>query len=341
METMTRPRALMTIGDFARDAGLTPKALRLYDDLDLLPPAEVDRHSGYRRYSPAQLGRARLVATLRLLGMPLARIRQVLDLTPAAAAQEVEAYWSQVEADTASRRDIVTTLVHQLRNEAPAMTTTTHTLHAELGASHQRGHRDRQQDAFVATPELVAVADGFGDRDDVAAAALAAFAAGGIEGAIAGIAAEVSAALPDQPSSGTTLTAVVLDGSTARITHIGDARVWLVRDGELRQLTHDHTVVAALLEAGQLTADEARSHQHRNLLNRALAPGVVADEVTVDLRPGDRLVLTTDGVHSHLDDLAPLLASNTSPQDVADAVAAAVARAGEPDNHTIVVVDLA
>ena len=136
---MTRPRALMTIGDFARDAGLTPKALRLYDDLDLLPPAEVDRHSGYRRYSPAQLGRARLVATLRLLGMPLARIRQVLDLAPAAAAQEVEAYWSQVEADTASRRGIVTPLVHQLRNEAAAMTPTTHPLHAELGTSHRQG----------------------------------------------------------------------------------------------------------------------------------------------------------------------------------------------------------
>jgi serine/threonine protein phosphatase PrpC len=341
METMTRPRALMTIGDFARDAGLTPKALRLYDDLDLLPPAEVDRHSGYRRYSPAQLGRARLVATLRLLGMPLARIRQVLDLAPAAAAQEVEAYWSQVEADTASRRGIVTTLVHQLRNEAPAMTTTTHTLHAELGTSHRQGRRERQQDALVATPELVAVADGFGDRDDVATAALAAFAESGLEGAIAEIATAVSTALPDQPSSGTTLTAVVLDGSTAQITHIGDARVWLVRDRELRQVTHDHTVVAALLEAGQLTAEEARSHQHRNLLNRALIPGVVADETEVDLRPGDRLVLTTDGVHSHVDDLAPLLTGDVAPQDVADAVAAAVIRAGEPDNHTIVVVDLA
>lgn len=338
---MTRPRALMTIGDFARDAGLTPKALRLYDDLGLLPPAEVDRHSGYRRYSPTQLGRARLVATLRLLGMPLARIRLVLDFAPAAAAREVEAYWSQVEADTATRRDIVTTLVHQLRNEAPAMTTSTHTLHAELGTSNRQGRRDRQQDALVATPALVAVADGFGDRDDVAAAALAAFASGGLERAIAEIATEVSAALPDQPSSGTTLTAVVLDGSTARITHIGDARVWLVRDRELRQVTHDHTVVAALLEAGQLTTEEARSHQHRNLLNRALTPGVVADEVSVDLRPGDRLVLTTDGVHSYLDDLAPLLTGETSPQDVADAVAAAVARAGEPDNHTIVVVDLA
>ena len=55
----------------------------------------------------------------------------------------------------------------------------------------------------------------------------------------------------------------------------------LARDGELRQVTHDHTVVAALIESGQLTPDEARSHAHRNLLNRALTPGVVADEAVL------------------------------------------------------------
>lgn len=338
---MTEPQTLMTIGEFARDAGLTPKALRLYDDLGLLLPAEVDQHSGYRRYAPAQLERARLVAALRLLGMPLARIKQVVDFSHAAAAQEVEAYWAQVEADTATRRGIVTTLVHQLRNEAQIMTRASNTLHAELGASHHQGVRDLQQDALLVTPELIAVADGFGDRDDVAEAALTAYAAGGLAAAISEIAPEVSAALPNLPGSGTTLTAVALSGTTARITHVGDARVWLVRTGELRQVTHDHTAVAALIETGQLTADEARSHQHRNLLNRALTPGVVADEMVVDLHPGDRLVLTTDGVHSHLDDLAPLLTEAASPQEVADAVAKAVSEAGEPDNHTIVVADLA
>lgn len=337
---MTDTETLLTIGDFAREAGLTPKALRLYDELGLLPPAEVDPHSGYRRYAPGQLARARLVARLRLLGMPLARITRVLDLVPAAAAREVQAYWSQVEADTASRRSIVTTLVDQLRNEAHTMTTSTHALRAEIGVSHHQGRRDLQQDAFIAQASLFAVADGFGERDDVAAAALMAFAADGLEGAIAHVAPGTSAALPDQPTSGTTLTAVVLDGAAARITHIGDARVWLVRDHVAQQVTHDHTVVTGLLEAGQLTADEARSHEHRNLLNRALTPGVVADEAVVELLPGDRLVLTTDGVHSFADDLAPLLTQAAAPQDVADAVAAAVVVAGEPDNHTIVVVDL-
>ena len=338
---MTHTPALMTIGDFAREAGLSPKALRLYDELGLLVPAEVDQHSGYRRYAPSQLGRARLVATLRLLGMPLARITQVVDRPGAAAAREVEAYWRQVEADAATRRGIVTTLVHQLRNEADDMTTTTQPLHAEVGTSSRQGRRDSQQDALLVTPTLIAVADGFGDRDDVAATALAAYASGGLAGAMAEIAGEAGADLPDLLASGTTLTAVTLDGATARIVHIGDARVWLVRGGEHRQVTHDHTVVAALVEAGQLTVDEARSHQHRSLLNRALVPGVVADETAVDLRPGDRLVLTTDGVHSYVDDLAPLLTAEATPQEVADAVAAAVVEAGEPDNHTVVVADLA
>jgi protein phosphatase len=340
MGTMTEPHTLVTIGDFARASGLTQKALRLYDDLGLLPPAEVDPVSGYRRYAPAQLERARLVANLRLLGMPLVRIQKVLGLPPAGAAQEVEAYWHQVQADTATREDVVSTLVRQLRNEAPDMTTSCDALHAAIGTSHRQGARARQQDALLATSRLFAVADGFGDRDDLAAAALAAFASGGLPAAVGEVAPAVHAALPASPTAGTTLTAVRLEGATAHVTHVGDGRVWLVRDDLVQQVTHDHTVVAGLLEAGQLTEDEVRSHEHRNLLNRALAPGMAADEATLTLRPGDRLVLTTDGVHSHVDDLPSLLAMRSSAQEVADAVAAAVVAAGEPDNHTVVVVDL-
>lgn len=332
---MTDPQQLLTIGDFAREVGLTPKALRLYDDLGLVRPAEVDPVSGYRRYATGQLARARLVATLRLVGMPLARIEKVVDAPRVDAAREVESYWRQVEHDTATRRDIVTTLVQHMRNEAPTMSTTTETLHAEIGTSQRTGGRERQQDAVLATPGLVAVADGFGDRDDLSSAVLAAFAADGFPGAVG----EVAADLGETPS-GTTLTAATLAGSTARVTHVGDGRAWLVRDGSLEQLTHDHTVVAALIESGQLSLEEARSHPHRSLLNRAVVPGVVPDEIDVRLRRGDRLVLTTDGVHATVDDLARLLTSPDPAQAVADAVADAVAAAGEPDNHTVVVVDL-
>ena len=77
---------LLPIGAFARATRLSPKALRLYDELGLLPPAYVDPDSGYRFYDPAQLEQARLVAWLRRLGMPLARIRVVCELAPAQAA---------------------------------------------------------------------------------------------------------------------------------------------------------------------------------------------------------------------------------------------------------------
>jgi protein phosphatase len=342
MGTMTTEPGteLWTIGDFARESGLTPKALRLYDDLGLLRPTEVDPGSGYRRYAPEQLDRARLVATLRLVGMPLARIEEVLDATPAGAARLVEAYWLQVEHDTASRRAIVTVLVEQLESEEPPMTTSADTLRAEIGTSHRVGGRAQQQDALVATPGLVAVADGFGERSDLAAAVLAAYETSGLEGAVAAVASEIADSLPGAPTSGTTLTAATITGRTASVTHVGDGRVWLVRGGEVRQVTHDHTVVAALLESGQLTGDEARSHPHRTLLNRALVPGVVTDDLEVGLEPGDRLVLTTDGVHAVVDDLAALLVSPATAQQVADEVANAVVDAGEPDNHTIVVVDL-
>lgn len=335
-EVTVAEEPLWSIGDFARHAGLTPKALRLYDELGLLVPAEVDPRNGYRRYEAAQLHRARLVATLRLVGMPLARIRAMLDLPPTAVAGELEAYWRQVEADTASRREIVTSLVHHLRKEEPFMTDTTATLHVQIGVSHRRGARERQQDAVLTGPALVAVADGFGDRDDLAEAALSAFAADGFEAAAA-------AAEAGGDHAGTTLTAVRFDGTTARITHIGDARIHLVREDQVAQLTHDHTLVAALVESGQLTEDEARSHPHRNLLNRALAGHpVVADESTVELRPGDRLVLTTDGVHAVLDpaSLSCLVAGEREPQSVADDIGAAVEELGSPDNHTAVVVDI-
>ena len=96
--------ALMSSGEFARTSGLTRKALRLYDELGLLTPTRVDpRSTGYRFYALAQLEQARLVAWLRRLGMPLASIRAMNALSPAAAAEELRAYWERVEAETASR----------------------------------------------------------------------------------------------------------------------------------------------------------------------------------------------------------------------------------------------
>ena len=98
---------LMTIGAFAERTRLSPKALRLYHRLGLLPPAHTDPASGYRFYSEEQVDGARLVALLRRLGMPLADIADIAAKPPAEAAAAVGEYWAQIESVTAGRRALV------------------------------------------------------------------------------------------------------------------------------------------------------------------------------------------------------------------------------------------
>src|ERR1700761_6235682 len=112
---------LLTIGEFARLARLSQKALRLYDELGLLPPAKVDEWSGYRYYQPDQLERARLVAWLRRLGMPLAKIAVVLDAPPAEAAAAVTAFLRLTEADFAERKRLAQTLISYLSEGVAVM----------------------------------------------------------------------------------------------------------------------------------------------------------------------------------------------------------------------------
>ncbi|MFE3743248.1 MerR family transcriptional regulator [Streptomyces sp. NPDC059134] len=94
---------LLTIGEIAARSRLSPKALRLYDRLGLLAPARVDTVTGYRWYRPDQVERARLVALLRQLDMPLARIAEVIALPGEEAAAEVAAYWTGIEERHAVR----------------------------------------------------------------------------------------------------------------------------------------------------------------------------------------------------------------------------------------------
>lgn len=112
---------LMGIGEFARLSRLSPKALRLYDELGLLPPARVDLDSGYRWYACGQLDQARLVASLRQIGVPLAEIKVVLDLDAPAAAAQVAAWWSGAEAQHAARREMASYLVDRLNGKSRVM----------------------------------------------------------------------------------------------------------------------------------------------------------------------------------------------------------------------------
>ncbi|GIF36010.1 MerR family transcriptional regulator [Actinoplanes xinjiangensis] len=99
----------MTIGEFGRRAGLSVKALRLYEGSGLLPPAEVDP-SGYRRYTAGQLDRASRISLLRRLGMPLAVIAETLDLPDAEAVRRLDRWWAAEEAAAAARRESYTWL---------------------------------------------------------------------------------------------------------------------------------------------------------------------------------------------------------------------------------------
>lgn len=340
----------MTIGEFAREAGLTPKALRLYDEMGLMVPAVVDPESGYRYYVPGQLERARLVARLRLVGMPLARIREVADLPRSSGAAAITSYWRQVEADVRTRRSRVHALVEEMRAREQPMSNMM-TRGASVAGRLEQGGRDEQLDALDITDDRWVVADGCGAAARASSAALAAFRAGEFAGAPtealdAAVARAHHAveALRGGNAISSTLTAAWLLGDEVGVAHVGDSRAWLLREGELRQLTHDHTEVQSLIDEGSLTEEEARSDPRRNLLNRALAAGspVEADVFTVPVRAQDRLVLTTDGVHAVLErDSLPGLLGRGTPQETVDAVAAAVEDAGAPDNYAVVVADIA
>ncbi len=361
--------ARLTIGAFASACGLSAKALRRYDELGLLTPAYVDAFTGYRYYRPEQLERARLVAWLRHIGMPLARIRLVCDLfatDPPAAGREVEAYWARVEAETAARRDLAAFLVEHLtggptdRPEKGTAVMERSTLGIRYASRTERGLvREVNQDAVYAGERLFAVADGFG-RDGAPAgeAAIGALRAGipaGAAGAdllnvLAGSMADANRAVERFEDSGTTLTAMAWTGSQLALVHIGDTRAYLLRDGELFLVTHDHTVVQSMVDAGDLDAAEAASHPQRAMLVRALTggdEGLRADVRLQDVRAGDRYLLCSKGLsvvvaQPEIDRTltAPPGGTRPTPQEAVHALTALAHEAGAPDNVACVVADV-
>ncbi|MFJ7147862.1 MerR family transcriptional regulator [Streptomyces sp. NPDC100445] len=348
---------LLTIGAFAKASRLSPKALRLYDELRLLRPARVDPDTGYRYYAPAQLERARLVAWLRRLGMPLAGIRTVCSLEPVEAAREIRAYWARAEAETAARRDLAAFLVDQLTTEPEREPTGM--LELRYSAHSDRGHvRPANQDTVYAGRGLLAVADGCGPAGAPASrAAVAALkrledagepAAGGVlnqlEDAVRGADEAVRELAEGDAENGTTLTALLWTGSKLALVHIGDSRAYLLRDGELFRITHDHSVVQSLIDEGRLTPEEADSHPQRALLFKALGggPDQVPDLRLHDARTGDRYLLCSDGLTGVVPDgrVRELLAAAPGPEAAVHRLIGAANAAGGPDNVSCVVADV-
>ncbi len=148
---------------------------------------------------------------------------------------------------------------------------------------------------------------------------------------------------PELEGTSTTVTVALFDGRRVGIGHVGDSRGYLLRNGELSQLTKDHTFVQSLIDEGRITEEESRSHPHRNLILRAV-DGVHEtdpDLFTIELVPGDRLLLCSDGCSGVLDNdrLADILGTGTVDYSVVELIRASL-EAGSSDNVTCVVADV-
>jgi PPM family protein phosphatase len=141
---------------------------------------------------------------------------------------------------------------------------------------------------------------------------------------------------------GTTVTAAALAGDRhLQLAHVGDSRAYLLRDGSLEQLTTDHTVVAELVRRGRLTPAQAAIHPERSILTRAvgLDPRIPVDTPEpVELRDGDQVLLSSDGLTEAVDDdqIAELLSSQDNGNAACQALIDAANAAGGPDNITVV-----
>jgi len=145
---------------------------------------------------------------------------------------------------------------------------------------------------------------------------------------------------------GTTVSALVRVGDQIAFAHIGDSRIYLFRDGELKQVTTDHTFVQRLVDSGRITEEEAMVHPRRSVLMRVLGDVDASPEIdtwTLDTRPGDRWLICSDGLSGVVkhDDMLAALASKDGPKQVADRLLKHSLDAGAPDNVTVVIVDIA
>lgn len=351
---------LLSISEFAWRCGLSVKMLRTYASRGLLVPAAVDASSGYRYYSVGQLHEARVVALLRRAGVP---VRDIADLMRSPDPAQLDRWSRQLDVEWTRRKralaDARAALALESQPVAPREPPTKReAMTGELvagGATHIGG-RATNEDALVTGEFLFGVADGLGglEMGDVASRlALDTLAAAlrdrpNADGVVAGGReandAVWRAASGREAAIGTTLTALaVTEDAGAVVLHVGDSRLYRLREGHLEQLTEDHTVTADLVRTGELRAEDAPEHPHRHVLTRALGvrPSVEIDRASLVLEAGDRLLLCTDGLFQSLAPAALASAlGGGDPQSCADALVAGAVGAGASDNVTAVVVDV-
>ena len=224
------------------------------------------------------------------------------------------------------------------------------------GVTDAGRRRRRNEDAFVAEPPLFAVADGMGGAQagevasGLAAAAFREFHSAddlAPEERVAAIIKEANRRIYERARAdaqasgmGTTITAALVIGERIYIGHVGDSRAYLLREDSLEQLTEDHSLVADLLRSGRLTPQEAEAHPQRSVITRALGtdPEVDVDAYSIEAKPGDVVLLCSDGLTTMIDDEAilRLVRESSGLGAAARALVKAANRSGGEDNITAV-----
>lgn len=218
--------------------------------------------------------------------------------------------------------------------------------------------RAHNEDSVLAEPPLFVVADGLGGHEageiasHIAVETLRDHAprradAPALARAVRAANKEVLRAAKEgvgRTGMGTTMTAAIVEGTHIALAHVGDSRAYLLTGGELRQLTNDHSMVADMMRRGQITEADARIHPNRSVITRALGTDadMVADPYEIEARPGDRLLLCSDGLTGMLEDtrIAETLRAHRDPADAAAQLVSAANDAGGHDNISVVVVDI-
>jgi PPM family protein phosphatase len=217
--------------------------------------------------------------------------------------------------------------------------------------------RELNEDSYMVQDPLFAVADGVGGHlgGEVASsmAIEALDALDGSDGLMQALVDEIQKANrrvlekgqgdPALQGMGTTLTVLMVEGEKAHVAHVGDSRAYLLRDGSLKQLTEDHTLVQRMVAEGRISPEEAGRHPQRSILTRAIGldEDVPVEQLTLDVHGGDRLLLCTDGLTDMIGDelIQAVLETERDPQAVSDRLVEEANRAGGEDNITVVVVD--
>ena len=148
---------------------------------------------------------------------------------------------------------------------------------------------------------------------------------------------------PAYQGMGTTLVGAVAGERDAVICNIGDSRAYLIHNGEMMRITHDHSVVQTLVENGDITAEEARTHPNRNLITRALGPDetTLCDAFDVSFAHGDKILLCTDGlvVTATDEEICRIVCADKRAEEKLDDLIALAKAQGAPDNVTAVLIE--